>query len=493
MIAEQHISEPQRAILKSTKAMNLFLGGVGSGKTYMLGIKTYQLIRNFPKMRGFIGANTAMQLTQSTLFRIREYWKSIGIVEYDKIGCPQGQYVINKQPPTHFSTEGHSFDSYYNIISFINGCVVFVGSLENSAAHSGKEMAWAVLDETWDTREEDVKEIILARIRQRGIYLVDGELRDAGTPEQQFNPLYIATSPAKVEWLNQLFELDKYVDEISKLIYSDKTFFYKEFGNKCAVVSSTYHNVHNVGEAYIKNILDNNSQARGSALIYACPFTTTGGEFYSSFDRLKHVGRIAYDPSLPLHISFDQNSVPYNSAGLAQVTRIDNGWGWKFIDEIALANPRNSTEDVCDEFMMRYPNHKAGLYFYGDASGHNRSTMNKDFSHHYEIIAFKLRKYLSNDSDRTLIFNPTLTTRRDFINKMFEGKLSSDTQIKIVIDESCHYLISDLMYCKQALDGGKDKHIVTDKETGDKYQKYGHFGDLFEYMAVELFKTYYNG
>jgi hypothetical protein len=49
------------------------------------------------------------------------------------------------------------------------------------------------------------------------------------------------------------------------------------------------------------------------------------------------------------------------------------------------------------------------------------------------------------------------------------------------------------MYCKQALDGGKDKHIVTDKETGDKYQKYGHFGDLFEYMAVELFKTYYNG
>jgi hypothetical protein len=50
-----------------------------------------------------------------------------------------------------------------------------------------------------------------------------------------------------------------------------------------------------------------------------------------------------------------------------------------------------------------------------------------------------------------------------------------------------------MMYCKQALDGGKDKHIVTDKETGDKYQKYGHMADALEYLGVELFKTYYNG
>jgi phage terminase large subunit len=164
-------------------------------------------------------------------------------------------------------------------------------------------------------------------------------------------------------------------------------------------------------------------------------------------------------------------------------------WEWRFFDEIALVNPRNSTEEVCEEFSERYAKYKPQLFYYGDASGHNRSTMNKDFSHHYQVIDYKLRRFLVNGSDRTLISNPSVTLRRDFVNKIFEGKLP----IKIVIDESCHYLISDLMYCKQGLDGGKDKHIVTDKETGDKYQKYGHFGDLFEYMAVELFKTYYNG
>jgi len=324
--------------------------------------------------------------------------------------------------------------------------------------------------------------------------MVNGKLSHIGKSEEQYNPLYCLTSPARVDWINEMFELDKYIDEISAKIYSDKTFFEKEFGNKKVVISSTYHNVHNVGINYINNILANNSDERGKALVYGNPFATTGGEFYSSFSRFKHVGDVKYDPSLPIHISFDQNSVPYNSAGIAQIkeSKITNGvrtWDWRWIDEIALINPHNSTEEVCDEFIKRYPNHKAGLLFYGDASGHNRSTMNKDFSHHYEVIEFKLRKYLFNGSDRTLIANPSVVLRRDFVNRMFEGKLP----INVIIDKRCVHLINDLMYCKQGIDGGKDKHIVTDPDSGEKYQKYGHFGDLFEYEAVELFKNFYNG
>lgn len=473
-VLEQIVSKPQKQILKSTSGINLFLAGVGSGKTFLLGIKTYQLIKKFPQVRGFIAANTYLQLEHSTLFRIREYWKSIGIVEYLKDSCQYGQYVINKKPPAHFNTKNHSFDDYYGIVSFVNGCVIFIGSMDNARAHEGKEFGWAVLDETKDTKEEDVKEIIIARIRQKGMYLVNGELSNEGLPEQQYNPLFITTSPAKVDWINSWFTLDKYIDEISAKIYSGETYFYKEFENKFVVISSTLHNVHNVGQNYIDNVLQNNTEERGKALIYANPFTQTGGEFYSSFDRLKHVGNFRYDPLLPIHISFDQNTVPYNSAGIAQIRRNNELWEFIFIDEIALENPRNSTEEVCEEFAMRYPNHKAGLYYYGDASGHNRSTMNKDFQHHYDIIAYKLNKYLNNGSDRTLIRNPSLVKRRDFVNLLFENKLP----IRIHFDESCKKMIGDLMYTKQALDGGKDKHIVTDKDTGEKYQKYGHFGDL---------------
>jgi hypothetical protein len=488
---EQTISEPQRAMLKSTASLNLFLAGVGSGKTYVGGIISYRFIRNYPKVRGFIGANTYLQLTQSTLFRIREYWKSIGVTEFDKTANPHGLYVINKKPPSHFDTTGHNFDDYYGIISFVNGCVIFTGSLDHAEAHYGKEFAWSILDETKDSDETDIKEVILSRLRQKGMYVKDGQLSDEGT---DFNPAYFLTSPAKTDWINELFKLDEHINEISASIYSDKTFFKKHFNDKFVTISSTYHNLKNLPSNYIDLIKERNTEERAKALIYGNPFATVGGEFYSSFSRLHHVGKYIYDPLLPIHISFDQNSVPYNSAGIAQVKDIGDYrtgpiWQWEFIDEIALPNPRNSTEEVCEEFIRRYPNHKSGLFFYGDASGHNRSTLNKDFKHHYEIIAYKLNKYLSNYSDRTLTQNPSVATRRDFINKILEDKLP----IRLRIDEDCHYLISDLMYCKQGLDGGKDKHIVTDKETGEKYQKYGHFGDLLEYMGVELFKTYYNG
>jgi hypothetical protein len=483
----QKVSAPQKAVLKSLSPISLFLAGVGSGKTHMLGIKTMQLIKKFPNVRGFIGANTYLQLEHSTLFRIREYWKSIGVHEYNKDSRPFGQYVINKTPPSGWPTDGHSFDSYNGIISFCNGCVVFVGSMDNAKAHEGKEFGWAVLDETKDTKEEDVKEIIIARIRQKGMYIVDGLLSETGTAKEQYNPLFIATSPAKVDWINNWFGLDKYIDEISARIYNNNDFFQLQVEDKFITISSTYHNVQNVGENYINNVLTQNTKERGKALIYANPFTLTGGEFYSSFDRLKHVKKVHYLSNLPIHISFDQNSVPYNSASIWQIDYIENKYILRAIDEITLPNPRNSTEEVCDEFIRRYPDHKAGLFYYGDATGRNRTTMSKEFKHHYEIIEFKLKKYLNNYSDCVVRSNPSCIQRRDFANKLFEDKLP----VRVEIGENCHHLVADLMYCKQGIDGAKNKDLYTDPDTKEKYQKYGHLGDTFEYLIVELLKTYF--
>ncbi len=482
----QSVSSPQLAMLNSTSALNLFLAGVGSGKTHVGGILSYRLIQMYPQCRGGIFANTYLQLTQSTLFRIREYWKSIGIVEYDKQINPSGMYVINKKPPAHFNVEGHNFDDYYGIISFVNGCVVFTGSLDHAEAHYGKEMAWSILDETKDSDETDIKEVILSRLRQRGIFVKDGQFAHEGTA---LNPVYFLTTPARVDWLNELFDLEKYIDEISAKIYSDKTFFEKQFGNKFVTISSTYHNQANLAEGYIESLRQANSEERFKALVYANPFSTVGGEFYSSFNRLKHVVNVKYDPALPIHLTFDQNTVPYNTALIWQLKKVNDIWYCMCIDEICLENPRNSTEEVCEEFAARYKSHKSGLFYYGDASGHNRSTLNKDFKHHYEIVAWKLRHYLHNASDRTLFVNPSLVKRRDFMNLLFEEKLP----IRIQIDERCKKTIADFMYVKQAIDGGKDKHIVTDPDTGEKYQKYGHASDASDYLIVELFKAYYNG
>ena len=485
----QKVSAPQKAMLQSTAAVNLFLAGIGSGKSHLNGIKSYQLVRMFPDSTGFIGANFYDQLNTSTLFRIREYWKSVGIIEYDKESCTYGQYVIGKRPPLHFNTKTHNFKSYDNIISFVNGAVIFVGSMDNAKSHEGKELSFAFLDETKDTEESDVKEIIVGRLRKKGMYLVDGKLSTTGRDNQQYNPLYITTSPAKTPWIAEWFNLDNYVNEIAAKIYSKTEFFQKQINDKFVTISSTWHNVNNVGENYINSVLANNTEEKGRSLIYGNPFSTTGGEFYSSFSRLNHVGKYGYKKDIGLHITFDQNSVPYNSCSVWQVEKINDVWECRCIDEICLENPRNSTEEVCDEFALRYNSHSAGAYYYGDASGKSRSTMNKDFKHHYEIVQYKLRRFWNNASDKTCFSNPSVTKRRDFINALFENKFP----IKIFIDESCKNMISDLMYLKQDIDGTKKKEIVKDKDTGDKYQKWGHLSDGMDYLLTELFKNFYNG
>ena len=482
----QELSDPQLAILESTASINLFLAGTGSGKTYLAGAISINFIKKFPEVRGAIFANTYDQLNTSTLFRIREYWASIGITEWNKDN-PLGLYTSGKEPPVSWTKCKRNFDRFNNIISFCNGALIFTGSLDNYESHSGKEFGWCLLDETKDTREEAVKEVIITRLRQPGMFIVDGEVLNTGEQHQQWNPLYCLTSPAKTDWLANMFELDKYVEEISNKIYSKTEFFEKRFNDKKVVISSTYHNVCNVGLNYINSILANNSEDKGRALVFGNPFSQTGGEFYSSFDRLKHVGKCTYDKTKPLHISFDQNSVPYNSCSIWQFERKEDIWWSYCIDEIALENPRNSTEEVCEDILMRYAGHKSAIYYYGDASGKARSTMNKECKHHYEIIEYKLRRFLVNGSARMMRQNPSITKRRDFINRIFEDKLP----IRILIDETCKLMIADMMYVKQDINGAKDKHIVTDKETGDKYQKYCHLSDGLDYIFCEVFNSYY--
>lgn len=481
------LSAPQTQILISTEQINLALFGVGSGKTHLDGIISYNFISKFPKVKGFIGANTYDQLNTSTFFRIQEVWKSFGIMEYnDK--QKKGHYVVNKQPPEHWKLQGHSFITYSNIVTFCNSATIFLGSLDNAKAHEGKEFGWAILDETKDTKEDDVKDVILARLRQKGIYIKNDEFTTEET-DKPCCPLYISTSPAKVDWINNWFELDKNVQEIQDTIYDKEDYFVKKLPNKLCVIASTYHNQINLPSNYIDNKKLDWSKEKFNSLIYANPFTATGSEYYSSFDRITHVGKCEYNPEMPLHITFDFNYVPYNSATIWQVEQKESVYYCYCIDEVILKNPRNSDQDMCETILARYKHkHKSSMYFYGDATGKAGSTINKEIKSHITALEKYLRPMMNNNSKRIPLSNPTNDSRREFMNCIFENK----RPIRILIDEKCVTMIADFVYTKQdQVNGGKDKHIVTDSETKEKYQKYGHTGDGAEYFLCECFKSYF--
>ena len=466
-------SKPQWEILESTKPLNLFLAGKGSGKSHLAGIISANLISEYPECTGFIGANTYEQVNTSTLTRIFAVWKEFGWTEWtdnNKRGC----FVVNKQPPKTFKESKEKYISYNNIISFANGCSVYIASLENAKAHEGKNFAWAILDETKDSREDDIKDTILTRLRQKGIVFKGKDI----------NPLYVLTSPAKVDWINKWFHLDKHIEEINAHIYSETDFFKLETDLVKVVISSTYHNKANLPENYFEVLKQSNSDEKYNTIVYANPFGRAGGEYYGSFERKKHVGETKYNPDLPLHLSFDFNYVPYNPCGVFQIYHKEGVYQIHMIDEFALSSPHNSTEHVCEAILARYGNHKAGFFVYGDATGKAGSIVSREQRSNWDTVFFKLDSKLVEKSNRVPRSNPTNMMRKDFINCILEGK----RPINILIGEQCVKMINDFMYCKEDVEGGKDKKTVKD-ENGQSYQPYGHFGDLLEYLVCEAFKN----
>lgn len=492
-------TRPQFEIICSRQQINLYLSGQGGGKTHCAGIVSGQLIAAFPKAHGFIGANTYTQLSDSTLYRIRKVWKEIfGWSEYSREN-PKGDYVVDVQPPSHFNTAGHEYDSYHGKICFKAGTVIYKGSLENYKAHDGKEFSWALLDETKDTKEIAVKEVIIGRLREQGMYVDKrGKLvtvaqnKDTKEVHSPFNPLYIFTSPAKVDWINEWFNLDTYQDEITSLIYSAETFFKKVVDNKFVVISSAYHNAANLPDGWIEQQKKNLHTVLQNTLIYGDPFSQSGGEFYKMFSRSKHVwditkfpaafqdnGRV-YNKLLPLHISFDFNVNPYMTATIWQM----DGRKLYQINELCLKSPLNTTAAVCRQFCYLYPNHEAGLFVYGDPSGKKEDTRSEKGFNDFRIIMAELAKY--RPQQRVLSKAPPVVMRGNFINTIFESNYKG---IEIIVCQNCGHSINDLLFLKEASDGTKKKEKEIDENTKVSQEKWGHTSDSMDYLICFAFAS----
>lgn len=486
------VSEPQNSILESTKQFNLFLAGVGSGKSHLMGIISANFVINFPEATGLICANTYSQLSASTLLRIYAVWS-----EY--FGMVQDiNFVVDKQPPENYKTAGRTkLKSYKNVISFQNGARIFLASLDNYTAVDGLQVSWAQLDETKDTKEVAVKEVVIARLRENMIFIdKKGDLWDYEPDDvkvEGFNPLYIFTSPAKVQWLNNMFFINDHLDEITSKIMSETTFYEGEFPDRKVVISSTYHNEHNLPSNYISSRKGIWSDTPGlvDMMIYASPSGKTGGEWYSNYDREVHVKKgLVIDTDLPIHLTLDFNVNPYMSGLIAQFIYGETDDGdttitISILKEYALEHPKNTTMDLCNDVLFDYAGVVGAIYYYGDATGNNRgtATTNRDVRTNYDVVRLILADFLFEGSNRVPASNPRVAGRRPLMNRIFAG----NTHVTIEIDEKCVHLIADIDNGKEGPNGEYLKPKFKDKDKGGSYEKWGHHSDCLVYLCDKEF------
>lgn len=220
----------------------------------------------------------------------------------------------------------------------------------------------------------------------------------------------------------------------------------------------------------------------------------TGMEFFPEFKSTEHLKRNAYDPAIPLHITFDFNAAPYITLLIAQIKPLPLGkWHLGFIKEYCLEHPLSTTKAVCTALAhdLRsgiYAGHRAGLFYYGDASGKSKSTLsNEDFRHNYDIVENILGPWLNNGSDRVLRRNPPHVKARDFMNDIFAHKMP----IEVSFDEEMHTTVRDLVNLKQGADGGILKVMVKDRKTGISYEQWGHCAQAVYYLVIAAFPDIY--
>ena len=430
-----------------------------------------------PHAVGSIFANTTKQLNDSTLSRVFKVWKQW-------FGWVDGvDYVVDIIPPKEFNTESHHWkkNEYNGIISFRWGTYIYIGSLENAKAHDGKELSWAFLDETKDTRERDFKEVIVTRMRHPGMYIKDGKIC-SDTTGKMHCPIYICTSPARTTWLNEMFGFDDFQQEIQATIFSATTFFHKKYDKFCAVISSTFHNIENVGQDYIDDVYDVNGETQGSKLIYGNPFVQSGGDYWADFDVFKHVGKYPYVDGHAIHFTVDFNVRPFITGLCYFVEYIDGIEYITLFDELCLESPHHTPECLAEELIKRHGSKmkEYGFFYYGDCQGRIKQ-QNSNYTLYQEMDAV-WNRYTTNRSDRVPISYPSIISSKNFVNKIFREGYED---IRFRMDESCKNSKNDFLNLKE------DSKGKTLKAKTDGVELLGHPSDATRYMAVELYSNRY--
>lgn len=521
IVTDIELSEPQYEVFNASTALTLDMAGQGAGKTKNIGISSGYFISEFPHVKGFIAANTHLQLSQSTLVRCFEDWQQFyGFTEYDSKENPTGDYVIDKQPPANFE-KLYRLKDYRGSISFKNGGLIFIGSLENFKAHDGKEFGWAHLDETKDTDEKALTTVILGRLRQYGLWhdgnkwIYDKDI-DQETAEligwKSCNPCTIHTSPAEgsVDWILQMFNLIAYEKEIKAQITNPDKYYKKVDDNTTVIIYSTYWNIKNLPPRYISGRLSIYSEEEALKFIWGYPFAKSGGEFYPNFSLPKHTAITDFILDKTMHLSYDFNSTPYMTLILAQLEYVTKYWHpvekYKRIDphpdfepievmqikikkEYCYADPDNTTEAVTQGFIndMKANDVKGvDVFIYGDSTGRS-NIAGLGSLNNFKIIKDQLYDYITTESMRVPLVNPARIKRRDLMNRILEDKIP---YVELIIDERCTNTVKDFNFVKRDIDGGKFKEKEKDEITGKKFESVGHTSDAVEYLVCQLLPQY---
>ncbi len=211
----------------------------------------------------------------------------------------------------------------------------------------------------------------------------------------------------------------------------------------------------------------------------------TGSEFFSSFNRGVHVVKADYDSELPVHISLDNNVLPYISCTYWQVS-YEDGIHIRQIGETCSESPNNTVRKAAKQVAARLKELGAyRVFVHGDASTRNASTMDEAKRSWLDLYIDTLTGEGIEVVDCVGNQNPPVAMSGEFINAIYEGMIEG---VKLTIGENCPISIEDYMTVQKDANGAILKTRVKNKITCQTYEEHGHLSDTCRYLVCDILK-----
>lgn len=210
---------------------------------------------------------------------------------------------------------------------------------------------------------------------------------------------------------------------------------------------------------------------------------STGNEFYTDFNRARHVKDTPYVPGLPILTSWDANALPYSHMLCCQPQPTPTGVVLRFFAEYALAPPRSGLKNTAAQFLLdrkAFGWGSSSVFLTGDSTLRNRKIGEESGSLFDDVVSYTLPALHGSSTDLWLRKNPNVLRRGDFLNAVLRGAVPG---LSIQIDPSLTYLIADLEQVQKGVEG-KVKPKVKDKVLGASYEKLGHASDNWDYTIL---------
>lgn len=265
--------------------------------------------------------------------------------------------------------------------------------------------------------------------------------------------------------------------------------FFDAPDSETLLLNTTYKDNHFLDDDYRNHLMNRVRSNENLYKVYVLGDwgkTDFGGEFLKCWSTTKHTTQLNYDPSLAIYLSVDENVNPYFPCGIFQISDENE---IRLIDEIALKNPNNTVDAMCNEIRRKLHQwqHKGQIYLCGDATSQKDDVKIEKGYDLFRLIISKLPEFKVIRKVPTS--NPNKIPSALFLNSILEV---GEQGITFKANEKCRTSILDYENTKEDKNGKIDKKTVIDPVSKVSYQPYGHFVDLTLYLVCAVFPTEYN-